>query len=1093
MTLTPSQRQAVERTGQDVCIVAGPGSGKTRVLVERFVWLVRRQGVSPLRILAITFTEKAAAEIKTRLAIEFSGDPELRPQVERAYVSTVHGFCSRLLREHSLAARLDPDFGVMEEWQSSLELEQAALDALDQFSLERRDKLGRLLDSVYVPARRNSRQPDLAAALGQLHEAVRTAGFGFARLREAAREGAGGPILDELAKELKALLDSAPSKLTPKQAERIGQWREWADTVSRAADAPPSIAQLELLYDNPRTLPGNILPSLKDWRDGRIPEAASALIGSMNAPLKEFLSDALEKVALLYLERKRKLSMLDYADLEEETIALLAGDSTVRGEAQSRFDQILMDELQDTNPLQWTLVDLLRTPSRFFAVGDINQSIYGFRHAEPGVFRRYRDGVLASGGAVDVLDENFRTRSEILSVINWLTAGLGGVEFRPLNARRSFPAKNQPSVEVIAGLDGGAQDPQEIEAAWIARRIGELAGALLVSDGSGGQRPAGLSDMVLLVRKMSAAAPVQRALRAAGIPFLVEGGRTFSETREVRDLMDLLEALVDPGDEIALAGVLRSPLAGIGDEMLLRMKAAGDLAGGLLHPDGWDSSACEEGDRQRLRRFGSLFAELRSLQDEIAPDRLLARAMDACDYEGGLDEGGRANVNKLLALLRAWSDGSPKPLRTLTGQLEWLRSSAAEAEAPPADSSNVVRILSIHRAKGLQFPIVFLPALHQGVRGGPPPISWSAEDGLGVEWRDPKTGKGLPDLNRRRWEQRATEREKGEEDRLFYVAMTRAEEHLAFSFARTPRPHGRYWELLAGKLGITLDAEDEQPVVQCCGPERTPVRVFRTRRLPETFAAPPVAAPAAAPVELLARPEIKDQYDSAVPVTSVQEFANCPRLYLLGRYLGLDRSRGAPALLGEEEVLEKGGADSLDAAEFGSVVHALLAGEPVEAAPTEALEMASRFRASALGVRAARAERVEREFDFVMALEDMVLRGKIDLWFEEGGELILLDYKTSHVSGTEASRYAASYAVQLRLYAMALERHAGRLPDKACLYLLRSGMTLPVEAGRGSMIETGAVVRAFREAQSRLHFEPQPGDRCRWCGFRGPLCPAGHF
>jgi len=233
------------------------------------------------------------------------------------------------------------------------------------------------------------------------------------------------------------------------------------------------------------------------------------------------------------------------------------------------------------------------------------------------------------------------------------------------------------------------------------------------------------------------------------------------------------------------------------------------------------------------------------------------------------------------------------------------------------------------------------------------------------------------------------------------------------------------------------------------------------------------------------RPVVAEQHETSAAVTSVQIFAQCPRRYYLGRYLGWDRL-GRPAPQGSVDVPPAWeDREGLDAAEFGTLVHDLLAGKPVDSPPAEALQMVRRFQESLLGLRAARASRLEREFSFLMSVEDVVLHGQIDLWFEEGGELILIDYKTS-----EADDHAARYGVQLRLYALALERLTGRRPDQALIYLLRTGEVVSVLLEAKDLEEALETVRRFRQAQSRLEFEMRASAACVECPFYSGLCPA---
>jgi len=1090
--LTPSQSDAVQRSGQDVCVVAGPGSGKTRVLVERFAWLIRHRKVSPLRILAITFTEKAATEIKQRVAKEFAASPLLRKDVERAYVSTVHGFCARLLREHPIAAGLDPQFKVLEEAQSAAELTEAVHDALDQLYESRPAQLRELLEAIHVSTWPGGRQPDMAQALCDIYGAMRIAGRSVSDVREKSGHAEGGLTLAAFADELRQILDTAPANPTPKQTECIDALLEWAGRVAGVANLPASLRHFELLEQYPAKLPSRILPLLKSIRDERLPLAASTLIGEFYAPLKAFLLDALELTDGVYRQRKRELGALDFSDLEERAIELLRSDRRVLDDVRERFDQILMDELQDTNPLQWRLVDLLRTPHGFFAVGDINQSIFGFRHAEPDVFKRYRESVERAGGKIDELSDNFRSRKEILAAVEAVTGHADGILEHHLAPKREFLPKPEPSLEVLVGFGEDKDNAERIEARWMARRIVDLVGTLLVQDGETRQRPARFRDMAVLVRTLNALPPVLEAFQAFGVPYLTEGGKTFYESRQARDLVQLLRVIANPEDELALAGVLRSPLAGIRDETLLRMKEqARSLARALSDLNILDTSSYDSGDVDRLRRFAASLARTRSELDDVSPDRLLLRAMDACDYESGLDSGERANVAKFLAQIRGWHSANPRPVDALIEDLAWLREAAAEAEAPPEDSSDVVHVMTMHKAKGLQFPVVVLPALHRGSGNTGPSICLSSEGSLGVWWRDPLTGQGVKDNTYAAVSAWLKEKERCEENRLLYVAMTRAEEHLVLSFAKTPRPKGGNWHLVTEGLAIDVETAGNQAELLETGPHGLPVRVLRQSEPTELVTMPAgAAAPRQMEPVLLARPACPDQHDSAASVTALQTFARCPRCYYLGQYIGWER----PALPVEEG---DGGATDWDehgdlgAAEFGTLVHDLLAGKAAEKAPLEALDLVRRFQSSELGQRCERAARAEREFDFVMAVEDVVLRGRIDLWFEEGGELILLDYKTDQLRADDGAWRAEEYGLQLRLYALALERIAGRMPDSAFVYWMRTGKAVPIALDRPALQAAADQVRLFREAQSRLRFGLREGEYCVRCPYYGGLCPAG--
>ncbi len=488
---------------------------------------------------------------------------------------------------------------------------------------------------------------------------------------------------------------------------------------------------------------------MKELREVALPKLAAQWIFEWYAGLPELLKLAVARLDAEYRRLKRQEAAADFTDLGELTIELLESDAALRERITAQFDHVLMDELQDTNRLQWRLMELVRGENgrrSFFAVGDINQSIYGFRHADRTVFEGYRAELRAKGHAIDELRENYRSRPEILKAVERTLGECAGVESRELIAMR------EAAVEVVVEkLEGSGDRAQEVEAELVAARIADWRARE--------RRPWG--DFAILVRALGSAEPFERELEKRGIPFVVSGGRTFMETREARDLTGLLAALVNPLDEIATAGVLRGPLAGWTDEQLLR-------AG----PEG------------RLEAFEKLFGRARRLAGFVPPDRLLAIALDECGYAGPLTDRGRANVDKLLSWIRREHRTKHLPLAELLEHLEALRAAQAEAEAPPQQVSDAVNIMTIHAAKGLEYPVVFVSALQRRSPAGSPVLLFSKELGLGVKWRNPATGVNLKDAAHEELSQQLKQRESAEEERLLYVAMTRAEDRLVLTLAR---------------------------------------------------------------------------------------------------------------------------------------------------------------------------------------------------------------------------------------------------------------------------------------------------------------------
>jgi ATP-dependent exoDNAse (exonuclease V) beta subunit len=395
--------------------------------------------------------------------------------------------------------------------------------------------------------------------------------------------------------------------------------------------------------------------------------------------------------------------------------------------------------------------------------------------------------------------------------------------------------------------------------------------------------------------------------------------------------------------------------------------------------------------------------------------------------------------------------------------------------------------MTVHSAKGLEFPVVFVAAIHKGVDTGVPVVAFSRHYGLGARWRNPASGEDKDDLFQHALRQEWKRREEEESSRLLYVAMTRAEHHLVLSFSATGRRPANWDKLVCERLAIDPGAPKAE-IVEYRSPDGQPWKArIRTMQEAQELVALPRPAQDQAAILQVALPAVSGQHDSNATVTALCLFGSCPRKYYLSRYLGFD----GHARKDVELALASGEPAGLSAAVLGSQVHALLAGNPDGDFAPEARRLAGVFLQSPLGRRAARATRVAREFDFVMALEDLVVNGQVDLWFEEGGELVVADYKTDDVTAAEARHRAQDYGLQLRLYALAVERVAGRAPDRAFLHFLRPNAIVEIDLAPTLIESPEQTVRDFQEAQSKLDFPLVEGEHCRRCAFYRDLCPAG--
>ena len=978
MSLTAEQQAAVERWGQDVCVVAGPGSGKTTVLVERYAWLINQRGFRPNQVLAITFTEKAAQEIKQRLTLRFGDQPAVRQEIERAPVLTIHGFGARLLRRYAIPAGLDPRFTILDEPEMRAELQAAIKATLDQLAAERRGDLRRLLSAW------NTEQP--VEHLAELHEAWRSSGGTLGDLAPKV-DGPGDPS------HLLQATDDLLAAKSPKPG-----WREWRDAVARMPEALET-RHFALLDQGKPLIKG--MRGNKHWKECFEAYRIAALT-RYYAPVRELLVEMFSQLVRDVERRKFERGVLDFGDLESRTIALLEGHPEIRARVQQEYEAILMDELQDTNPLQWRLMNLVRREGRFFGVGDLNQSIFGFRHATPESFRQYRQGLLDSLQTVDELRGNYRSRPEILRAAMDIVAGAPGLEPPLLEARKAFASVEGPVIEVIAAEGESPAERDQLEAEHVARRIQEYHAEGVT-----------YSSMALLFRQKTGLAIVEQALRAFGVPFVMTLGRGFFEATEVTDLVNWLRLVANPRHEIALVAVLRSPLAGYSDEEIYAMRLRGGRDATLADALPADFAA-------RLRTH-------RDLAGHLSPDRLLACAIDESGYALGLDASARANVDKLLTLVREWWHADPRPLADLVNRLD-ERSLEREPNAPFGDGGDAVNVLTMHGAKGLEFPVVFLCGLHRTGGGNrTAPLSFHPAHGLGASWRDPATDDGVNDRIHQLNLDAENEREQAEANRLFYVGMTRAEDRLHFSWAESKQ--NRKWpdmvrRCFAAKLVVSP-------------PQRWDLAGAITQAAQPPLLLKPIAS--------------AEPWDAAVTVTALTRFAECPQKAWLDRAIG----EATPTVQGT------------GARELGIVVHRLLAGECLETS-AEAQILADRFRCSELGQRAARAQESEREYDFTVEIAGVIVRGVVDLWFVEGDELIVVDYKTDQAASQE-------YAWQVRLYASVLERHLGR-KARAFLYFAQLDEALEI-----ALADPVPLVESWKNSFVEESFPLREGPRCLRC------------
>ena len=1046
---TAEQRRAIAARGGDVFCEAGAGTGKTRVLVERYCDAAVVEGVELERILAFTFTERAAAELRGRIRRELNrraearaaaaGRHELRQlarATDRAFITTIHGFCRRLLAAHPIAGGVDPGFRVLDAAEAERLRDRAMSEALTDV-LGRGDRELAAAVAAYKPRR-------LGEMAKAAHERLRSQGMALPRL---------------------------PAADAPVRAGANGDQAGLSDAEAAAAIA--ARAALEAL---------------------------------------------LESFHRRYEALKASRSALDFADLELRALDLLRSSPAVGAEWRARFAQVMVDEFQDTNRVQLDIVEALRGECcRLFLVGDEHQSIYRFRNADLQVFRderrRARD------------DERF----EVMSLRGSLAPTLAAVNtvggalldgFHPLSAGRD-PAGG-PAAELLLTVDdakaeGASWSADDIklhpppsesrpaivaEALFLAKRLRELVDA--------GEARRG--DIVVLLRAFTHVDAYEDALRRAGLEPYVVGGRGYWSQQQVEDVIRLLAVISNPLDDEMLFGALASPACEVSpDALWLLRRGAGDgnhvwpaiarrFGGAERGPQPVDAEALDaipRADEERLIGFCDKLARLRAEAPVRSLEALIERAMTEFDYDVALlardgGAGRMANVRKLMRLAREFERHEGRDLGGfLTAAAESTRRDEREGMAAvQAEEHDGVRVMTVHAAKGLQFPVVAVPdlgrRLNAGHRHGDILIGGGGDDAasrFGMRLVFPSAESfGLWELAALNEEESAAEAEEG--CRLVYVAASRAQDRLVLSGVYkasdletdgeerpSDTPLRRILPHLAEAGWDGGDAELELPAPRAVdgSPVGVAARLAINVNRPSvaqaegltSFPLPPVRP---SPAEAGGTPPLIEGLPRPIPVghlsyTALADYERCGYRFYAERVLGL--RPGAIALgdsggAGADQSVEldaeaEGGVSDGDpraaSLALGNAVHAALEWsarkswrEPpggmlrrllsVEGAGDRGLEERAHALVGAW-LRSGLRRELERqdtrpEVPFVVSLAGTsVIRGKIDLLARSRRERTVVDFKTDALAGSSATELGRRYEAQRELYALAVAGEDG--------------------------------------------------------------------
>jgi ATP-dependent helicase/nuclease subunit A len=1108
-TLNDEQLAAVEEEGS-VFVSAGAGTGKTSVLVERYVRAVCELGVDIESILVITYTRKAAGELRSRIraALHERGRHDLARELDGAWISTIHGFCNRLLRAHPFAAGLDPRFRELEDAGAAVLRGEAFERALQEFCASGEPERIRLLATY--------RADGLRRMLTGVYETLRSSG------RELVLELGERQSLDSAISALRADAEqlAGDESATATQRRNAGE----ALRVATRGSLPERLVDLSALASR-----GARATSFEQAR--RAVERAA--LEELAAHDRELLQELLERFAAEYAAAKQRESVVDFEDLQLAARDLLRDDDAVREETQLRFRMVMLDEFQDTNRLQCELIDLVAHPdlTEVFTVGDEFQSIYGFRHADLEVFRERR----AQARSLLALTRNYRSRPQVLAAVNHLFGDAFGDDYQPLAASAEFPDPvfGHP-VELLVTDKSSFADASEHwrqgEARHIASRVRELVD-------SGEADP---GEIVVLFAAGTDSERYEEALRREGLPTYRATGRGYFGQQQVVDLLAYLRLLHNRYDDVALTTVLASPFVGVSNDALVLLRRNAPRRPLFTALERGLPEELAEGDSRLLRAFLQRYERLARASTRIGLEALCERVVTEHDYDLAVLarwDGTRrfANLRKLGLLARNYESIRGADI---AGFVRFVRDQGAlgakELEAvAQEEGGGAVRLLTIHAAKGLEFKVVIVADAGRDVGGpsGPDEIVALSDGRFGFRMVHPTRGRREPVFDWDEVKEAAGDQERAERLRLYYVAMTRAIDRLIVSGAIDPRRQSERttpigWVLERLDLQEAIGEADDTPREVERGDARFVVTVGRHAPEPDA-PEPDVPAPDDAEHDLqlelfgelpggrprlgIVLPPLGDV--PAPPVHDVRRlsysslalFERCSYRYYAERVLGLPprvaerRTDGAPA--------------SLAATELGDAVHRLLELVALEdpVAPARDVlddtvrgwypgvtsseldriaELVEAFCASDLAKRVAGLPGARPERPFTFEHDDVILRGRLDVLWQDGGQALVVDYKSNALEGREPGEIVDSeYVLQRLVYALVCLRAGASEVEIAYQFLERPDDVVSTTFTHEDVPELDAELSAAIGRIRAGDFRPTPSEfACSDCPALDLIC-----
>ena len=1155
---TASQRQAIEERNCDILISAGAGSGKTAVLTQRITSLIEEGAADCGELLVVTFTKAAAADMKKKIRASLarlcaqSRDPrhiEQLSRLEEARISTIHAFCSNVIKGFYQIAGCEPDFNIITDVRRGILKERALKEAFEELYLSGDENFAAFTDAYGTKAD----DGPIIEMVGKIYDKIQSRVDGMEFLRQA--------IEDMKSENSQEFFSSKAALLTSKFIEEelqdcLGIFREalnmaekYDDTSKRGQIITSYMNEVDTLLLRLKNKGlGIFLEELGGFKFSpfklkepcpyseeikALVDEAKNIIGPKsrsNSLMNRFgfsgetyrnhdnkthrdmlgLYLSLKTTDEIFKRLKAEQKSLDFDDLEHYCLKILENDQA-REEIKSTYKYIFVDEYQDTNPLQEAIINALYSPGRLFTVGDVKQSIYGFRRAKPELFMERYDRYIGGGeGLVIRLTENFRSTSPIIEAVNELFGKImfrssGGIDYmaeeEALKAAGAYPSGEKPRLDVISCSKD--EDAAAVQAAYTAKLVDSLLKQEIYDINSKGEmalRRVLPEDITILLRSMKRGNYYINALNEAGLPVNSPEAKEFYDLTEIALMVNILKVTDNYKDDIALGSVMRSFIYNFtpDDMVAITLFGAGKSFNEAFY------SYAQSGPQGKLRlkaeKLTSDIAAFSRRAKKVSLKNLISEIYSKTnlpEYAATLPGGEvrKENLMKFRQIAAEYEESTMKGLYRFIDHAEAARLSGESFETHSRTAGRGVNVMTVHKSKGLQFNIVIIPECERRFVNDKDPIMLTDEM-LCPEYRNTLSMYKANTLRRTLAKARGKYNDTAEEIRILYVAATRAKQRLYFIAAQredrsaniasllppTPRRAkcaSNWLSLIAGsfmgsavanvRLGISPAAPIPAPAPQKA-PERKilPPREKErlTRLLRERL--------------LFVYPYLKD---TLVPTKlSVSALKHSDEAEMGSGYAAIL----PPPSFAKEELIREGKA-VYDSAARGTLTHKALQylnlkalsdnlGEGVKEqldnltqegrftpGQREAIYEGDivRFLQSDIGKALLNAEDIRRETEFIMALPPgevqsewegatgkILIQGIIDLSFIYKGKRYIIDYKTDALTGRE--RFEANlrrYERQIRAYALAYCGLYGAAAEELYICYLRTGTNVRVEGG----------------------------------------------